>query len=103
MMGWLRIMRRGSVIGAQQHFLCTIEHLLNQQPSSVALCRGFLRRTPAPPPPAPPVTRPSPRAPQGAAAESAAASHRQAPAAFSPRRRSAPAAAPVAQSLQAAL
>jgi cell division cycle 14 len=33
-MGWLRLMRPGSVIGEQQHYLCAIERLLHDPPAA---------------------------------------------------------------------
>ena len=54
-MGWLRVMRPGSVLGDQQHYLLAVERRLQQQ-------RAAGQPTP-PPPPAP--DSPAPRPPPG--------------------------------------
>ena len=73
-MGWLRIMRPGSVIGEQQHFLCSMERLLTRKSSSSRLPPV----SPASAPPSPACRTPA-QLPASPPAEAAA----QPPAAYS--------------------
>ena len=59
-MGWLRVMRPGSVLGDQQHYLVAVERRLQQQRAE-AYEGASTRPAPAPnPPPAPTAMAPSP-------------------------------------------
>jgi hypothetical protein len=46
-MGWLRIMRPGSVIGEQQHYLCAIERSARERAGERCAARGSLGPPPA--------------------------------------------------------